>query len=110
VPEVPLSAEIRHNLFLSVKEALHNAVKHSGASEIWIRLAVDDHGFAITVEDTGRGFVPPSEGVAGGGNGLWNMKKRLEEIGGRLEVRSRPGEGTKVILALSFDQALHPPA
>ena len=107
LPEVPLTAEIRHHLFLTVKEALHNVVKHSSASEVWIRLSVDGNTFSIIIEDNGPGFLPPHHSPAPRGNGLSNMKKRLDEIGGRVEFHSRPGQGTKMILTVPVQPILN---
>lgn len=93
-PPIRLSAELRHNLFLAVKEALNNAVKYSAATEIWIRLSLEAGEIMLSVEDNGRGFVP--EEVQGDGNGLLNMSQRLAAVGGRFEIRSAPGQGTSV--------------
>ncbi len=98
LPEVPLSAEVRHNVFLVVKEALNNAAKHSAAAELWLRLRTSDGALVIEVSDNGRGFRPEAHREAG--NGLRNMTARMEEMGGRLTVRSAPGEGTTVCLQL----------
>jgi signal transduction histidine kinase len=101
---------MRHNLFLAAKEALHNAVKHSGASETLIQLIVNDNSFELSVEDNGRGFSPGAEpgataGRLASGNGLANMARRLEEIGGRYDIRSAPGKGTKVVFTLAIKVA-----
>src|SRR5208337_1959162 len=56
-PEWHLTSEVRHNIFLAFKEALHNAVKHSGASEVLIRLTVKEKLFELAVEDNGHGFA-----------------------------------------------------
>jgi signal transduction histidine kinase/streptogramin lyase len=104
-PEWHLRSEVRHNVFLAFKEALHNAVKHSGASEVLIRLAVKEESFELSVADNGRGFaacektkvVSPAQGRAAAGNGLGNMRRRLAAIGGSCEIQSVPGAGTKVI-------------
>jgi signal transduction histidine kinase/ligand-binding sensor domain-containing protein len=104
-PEWDLTSEVRHNVFLAFKEALHNAVKHSGASEVLIRLAVKEKSFELAVEDNGRGFAvgekmknsPVVQGRAASGNGLDNMKRRLAAIGGSCEIQSVPGAGTQVI-------------
>jgi signal transduction histidine kinase/ligand-binding sensor domain-containing protein len=99
-----LTSEVRHNLFLAFKEALHNAVKHSGASEVHIRLTPGMMSFELAVEDNGRGFTPgatekPSAGPGrfASGNGLENMTRRLAEIHGRCDIRTAPGSGTKVV-------------
>jgi signal transduction histidine kinase/streptogramin lyase len=102
LPAWPLTAEVRHNLFLAFKEALNNAVKHAGASEVRVCLNIERTGFALVVEDKGRGFLPVAPEAnrdtarAAAGNGLFNMRQRLAEIGGRWEIESNPGQGTKV--------------
>jgi signal transduction histidine kinase len=96
---------VRHKVFLAFKEALHNAVKHSGASEVLIRLAVMEESFVLSVADNGRGFaacektkvVSPAQGRAAAGDGLGNMRRRLAAIGGSCEIQSVPGAGTKVV-------------
>ena len=102
-PERVITAEARHNLFLAFKEALHNAIKHAGASEVRISLAVEPANFTLAVEDDGNGFVaetPLAETVPGrfpgSRNGLANMRQRLAEIGGCCEISSAPGKGTRV--------------
>ena len=57
-PEWGLTSEVRHNLFLAFKEALHNVVKHAAASEVSIRLVVGEAFFELEVEDNGAGFSP----------------------------------------------------
>jgi signal transduction histidine kinase len=104
LPAWPLSAEVRHNLFLAFKEALHNIVKHAAATEARITLVLEDRGFRLTVEDNGRGFDPKTLSAepstvpdrAAPGNGLANMWLRLAEIRGRCEFESQLGKGTKV--------------
>ena len=94
LPCVPLRADLRHNVFLAIQEALNNILKHSQAKEMWLRLTLENQEVRIEVEDNGRGFN--SDAVAPGGNGLGNMKSRLTESGGRMELRSQPGQGTRI--------------
>jgi signal transduction histidine kinase/ligand-binding sensor domain-containing protein len=94
LPMVPVTAQTRHNLFLAVKEALNNAAKHSEAHEVWLRLRCDENSLYVTVEDNGRGFDPSA--VASRGNGLQNMRTRLEATGGKTEIESHPGAGTQI--------------
>lgn len=97
LPHWPITAEMRHNVFLAFKEALHNIVKHSGANEVSILLATDPDGFHLAIRDNGRGFDPATVPARSGrGNGLTNMRQRLKEIGGRCEIQSTPGTGTEV--------------
>lgn len=108
LPAWVLTAETRHNLFLAFKEALHNVVKHARATEVRISLELRPDGFMLVVADNGRGFSwKPGEPVAAvsadgaraaGGNGLLNMQKRLEEIGGCCGWDTAPGEGTRAKL------------
>ncbi len=61
LPAVPLRADLRHNLFLAVKEAMNNVLKHSGAQEAWLRLRLNAGVIELEIEDSGRGFnVPPA--------------------------------------------------
>ena len=99
LPVLPLSAEQRHNLVLSVREALHNVVKHSRATEAGLWLRFDEGRLEVEVRDNGVGFVPAS---AGRGNGLGNLRRRLAEIGGGCEIASTPGQGTRVRLTVSL--------
>jgi signal transduction histidine kinase/ligand-binding sensor domain-containing protein len=109
LPDVPLSAEIRHNLFLAFQEALGNALKHSRAFRVRVSMILDGNMFKITVRDDGRGFleVPADEpaqtsGKPPGrtGSGLRGMRERLKKIGGTCEITSFPGEGTTVVLSI----------
>jgi signal transduction histidine kinase len=94
LPHYPFSTEDRHNLFMAVKEALNNVLKHARATEVKISLAVKDNDLRIVVTDDGCGFV--LNGAHNGGNGLENMKERLARIGGRLDLESKQDGGTRV--------------
>ena len=94
LPDRPVSTEVRHNLFMAVKEALNNALKHAAASEVRIGLAVTDGHMTITITDNGRGFAVTQARARG--NGLDNMQQRLAQIGGRLVLESEPGRGTQI--------------
>jgi ligand-binding sensor domain-containing protein/signal transduction histidine kinase len=96
LPKVPLGADVRHNVFLALKEAFTNVLKHSGATEVWLRLVLNENEVCVSVEDNGRGFE--FEKVKAGGNGLGNMRTRLEECRGRMELASVPGKGTTIRL------------
>ncbi len=110
-PEWHLTSEIRHNLFLACKEALHNVVKHSGASEVYIRLVIAETTSRLSIEDNGCGFSPehhlPFESFMrpSSGNGLENMHRRLLAIGGDCAIDSQPGKGTKVTFTVHLNSA-----
>jgi ligand-binding sensor domain-containing protein/signal transduction histidine kinase len=92
--ETYLGANVRHNLFLAFKEALHNAIRHSGAEEIRIRMRAESGRLRVEIADNGCGFELPARSSQG--NGLQNMRERLESVGGRFAVDSRPNQGTTV--------------
>lgn len=98
LPQWPLTAETRHNVFLAFKEALNNTVKHAKATEVKITLALQANSFNLTVEDNGLGFDPaaPRADVTDTEDGLANMKKRLADIGGSCGIKSSVGAGTAV--------------
>jgi signal transduction histidine kinase len=124
-----LTAEVRHNVFLAFKEALNNVAKHARATEVRIAMQLEQKGFALIVADNGVGFrvgggsartgtddgarradpaghAEPGESFGtsaprlASGNGLPNMKRRLEEIGGCCEWVTAPGEGTRVVMRI----------
>src|SRR5215204_2979307 len=80
-----------------LQEALTNARRHSEARNVEVGLRTDDEAILIEVADDGRGFDP---GSARAGIGLSGMRERVEALGGKIEVRSRPGEGTKVTVRI----------
>jgi signal transduction histidine kinase/ligand-binding sensor domain-containing protein len=115
LPPWPPTAEVRHNLFLAFKEAINNVVKHAAASEVYVALKIEPDAFTVSVRDNGKGFTPdapaqqgPGEpGRIAGGNGLANMRRRLEKIGGHCDIRSAPGQGTEVRFVVAA--AVHSP-
>jgi signal transduction histidine kinase len=114
LPALVLSAEVRHNLFLAVKEALNNAIKHARASEICFLLKMQPSGFSFIIKDDGRGFVPGAmetpaadSGRVSSGHGLRNLIHRLEKIGGTCTIRSEPGKGTEVELTVMIQRGGH---
>lgn len=96
VPPIPMSSELRRNLFLTLKEALHNIVKHSKASHVELVLEFENEQLTVTISDNGSGFTP--ELKQGHGNGLINMQKRLEDCKGSFTLQSEPGKGTEIKL------------
>lgn len=95
VPDISLSPEQRRNLYLALKEALHNARKYSQASEIAVSFDLTDGRYRFEVADNGVGMQPDI--VQGGGNGMLNMQRRLEAIGGHMWVETEPGTGVRVV-------------
>ena len=94
VPSLPVSAEVRHNLLMAVKEALNNAVKHAKARQIRVSLQLAREVLTIEVTDNGKGFDLTHATLAG--NGLEIMRKRLGVLNGELNLNSAVGNGTSV--------------
>ncbi len=98
--------------FKAVRELLLNAAKHAGADRVELRTRREDDGMLrITVADCGTGFDPAILNAANGGGvgtGLGNIERRLGMFGGRMQIGSRPGEGTAVTLLVPLQSA--PPA
>lgn len=80
LPATPIPPELRHNVFLVAKEAINNVVKHAKASSVWLRLQLEPNRFTLEIQDDGRGLSPEAEKK--GRNGLLNMRKRMEDVGG----------------------------
>ena len=98
LPSRVLASEARHNVLMAVTEAITNVMKHSRATEVWLRIRVRDGTLVISVEDNGCGFDATHE--AGARNGLSNMRRRCERLGGGFEIQSSPGQGAKVTFLL----------
>ena len=92
LPSRPVSAEVRHHLFLTVKEALNNIVKHADAGEVKITITLVESVLTVEVEDNGKGFVVSQSNPRG--NGLLNMEERMKKLGGAFMLTSAPGKGT----------------
>lgn len=92
--EVPLP--IGSVLYRVAQEALRNALTHSGATEIVLRVEADDRAATIEVADNGHGFDPAAPDRRRGGMGLFTMRERAALVDGTVEVYSVPGRGTRV--------------
>jgi len=92
--EVVLDMDLRHNIILIYKEALHNIIKHSKATAVAMRVEVSRNEFKLRIRDNGIGFDPSAKRK---GNGLENMKWRGEKFG-YLEIGSAAQEGTEILL------------
>lgn len=101
LPATALPPDVRHNIFLIVKEALTNALKHAGAGEVQVHAKISGDTLEILVQDDGKGFDLSSLSE-GRRNGLGNMRRRAEAIGGELEWQSAIGKGTMVKLSVDL--------
>ncbi|MBS1511161.1 MAG: hypothetical protein JST86_09985 [Bacteroidetes bacterium] len=96
--DVVISSKVAFNIFRIIQEAVHNAIKHSGAKNILVNMIANDT-VTIQVKDDGTGFAPnPSSAT---GNGMLNMKSRAQDAGLQLDITSHGGEGTTVEVRLA---------
>jgi signal transduction histidine kinase len=84
------------------QEALHNALRHAVAHAVAVRLARHDGHLVLEVQDDGIGFQPADDELRSKHLGLTSMEERARRLGGRLEIRSRPGAGTTVRLEVGL--------
>jgi signal transduction histidine kinase len=96
LPPLSLGHRTRQALLLVTKEAVNNAVKHSLAAQITVRIRLSASTISFTVSDNGIGFRPGGSSGAGRGNGLGNMAARMQGAGGRFSIGSTPGSGTTI--------------
>ena len=94
-PSLFISGEFRRNIYLTVKEALHNVVKHAQARQVKIHIETGD-SLLVSICDDGNGF--DATHVRPHGNGLNNMKRRIESIDGTLQIMN--GNGTIVVFSV----------
>jgi signal transduction histidine kinase len=97
----PLMESAPLSLYRFVQEALTNVAKHAQAQEIRVTLSCQPDGVVLTVVDDGIGFNP-QEKLGAGGMGLVGMQQRLEMLGGRLEIESEPGRGSRLTASAPY--------
>ncbi|MBX3054106.1 MAG: HAMP domain-containing protein [Caldilineaceae bacterium] len=95
-PDVPLP--VKEVCYRVSQEALHNIVKHAGASQVSVGLGVEDGCFTLTIQDNGQGF--DTSGQFPGHLGLTSMRERVERVGGEFQIHSSTTQGTTIIVAI----------
>jgi signal transduction histidine kinase len=90
--DLVVNSRHRHQLFLAFKEALNNVVRHSGATEVHLKIQIEQGELQLVIADNGRGLPLNSHDEAM--DGLANMRERAQKLGGRFEVASGAGRGT----------------
>ncbi len=91
-----LTGEVRREVFLTFKEALHNIIKHAEATQAYITIQLKNNGLEINIRDNGKGFK--QENTLG--NGLKNMAERMTKIDGIFQILDNPNCGTQVTLTI----------
>ena len=99
IPPVEISGEKRRNIFLCIKESLNNIVKHANANRVEIFFSVDQH-LQITIKDNGRGLNTAEIRLFS--NGISNMRKRMENIGGSFSIDNH--NGTIIVLRIPLQE------
>jgi signal transduction histidine kinase/ligand-binding sensor domain-containing protein len=94
--EIPLTSQTRRQILLCCKEAIHNAIKHSGATELMIRIRGEKQWLEINILDNGSGF--PDSPADTNGNGLSNIRQRMHSINGEVRFLASPEGGAHVYL------------
>jgi signal transduction histidine kinase/ligand-binding sensor domain-containing protein len=102
--DLALGADLRREVYLIFKECVNNAAKHSSATDVDMSVRVVSDRLVVSLRDNGRGF-DVAEAFNGeikgyGGNGLLNMRRRAERLGGEMRIESQKGEGTTVTLSI----------
>jgi PAS domain S-box-containing protein len=103
----PLDDDIRVLLFRNVRELLINVVKHANASKVRVSISRANNQMRLCVEDDGVGFDPSEVASRTGpaaGFGLFSIRERLEELGGRLKIESTIGQGSKITMIAPLKQ------
>lgn len=96
-----LPEPVANHLFRIAQEAVSNAVKHSGAKTLSLKLIYESDQVCMIVRDDGAGFDPEKQPPTGH-FGLIGMRERIEALGGSLEIQSKPGEGTQIEVSLRY--------
>jgi signal transduction histidine kinase/ligand-binding sensor domain-containing protein len=99
LPAWSVSPEFRHNVFLVVREAVNNVVRHAQATCVKVAVKLEGHSLSLQVENDGPGFTVDLAAKSGR-NGLQNMRSRIEELGGTFDLRSDLSSGTIVGIRL----------
>lgn len=103
LPAVAIPPEVRHNVFLAAKEAITNIVRHARATSGWIRLRAEPDRFTVEIADDGRGLAGMDAQRAASRNGLRNMRRRMEDIGGQFNFEAGPEGGALVRLTVPLN-------
>jgi signal transduction histidine kinase/ligand-binding sensor domain-containing protein len=93
--EIDIDLDSKRNVFLMLKEALQNIIKHSFAKHVWVEFSIEDSLFCVFIKDDGIGF---NKNQLSYGNGLKNFEKRARKVSASLQVESDKGMGTSILI------------
>lgn len=100
--EKELPPTVEEGLYRIAQEALNNALKHSRATEVLLRLSIGEELVELEVADNGIGFDLEKVIAKGGGMGLTNMRERAEKLGGSLKIQTAPDNGAAIDVRISI--------
>ena len=106
LPDIAVSTETRHSVFLAIKEVMNNIAKHAGATEASLQLKLLPNAFTFVIRDDGVGLKASTSSAPDrlfSGRGLQNITQRLEKIGGAFVLSSDSGRGTQVELTVQIN-------
>jgi signal transduction histidine kinase len=99
---------VREEVYLTLREAIRNALMHSSATRLDVALAISKSWLNARVSDTGRGFSVEQTMKAGRGIGLYSMRERVQLLGGTLQLSSALGCGTTVDISIPLGDGVSP--
>jgi signal transduction histidine kinase len=100
-PSYELSKKVQRNIYLACKESVNNIVKHANSSKALFTFKTEGEKIIISIEDYGKGFNKAS--IKTTGNGLHNIVKRIEDIGGKASIESTLDKGTSIYFSINMD-------
>ncbi len=100
---IKINSEIKDNIYRIYQEALSNAVKHSGATVVDVILKMEGNFLSLEIKDNGKGFDPGRKGKKETGLGLYNIKERIELLGGILRIKSSDKMGTSICIEVPVE-------
>jgi signal transduction histidine kinase len=98
-----LRQDVEVNLFRIVQEALANVAHHAKATNVTVTIVFMDREVKLEIRDNGQGFVAPINADGLSKFGLIGMRERTEMLGGRLKIRSSPGNGTRIEVSIPLE-------
>lgn len=101
IPHHPISPDVQHNLVAIAKEAFNNVLKHSRATQVMVEIGFNRGVFEVKIKDNGVGFMTQAEPDENH-NGLANMRARVAELKGTLQIEGNPGNGTTVAMQWTY--------
>lgn len=101
IPDIPVTPDLRHHIVAITKEALNNTLKYANATQVRIQMSADNGHFRMSISDNGRGFNPAAL-QEDGHYGLANMRERMAEAGGKIDIQSSPDKGTQITIDISL--------